>query len=487
MRREDTFRRLDPVDIAQVEHVSSSPVFEELRRAIVAKSPDTDMSRQSDPESFRLQRRPRYRRSVIALAVATAVVVLFVFVTGSPAPQTAKSTSVVTPGKWRLTGYYEPPGWKQSGLGGAYGPMTCPSANDCYLVSGEPTLNTPGQPIVTLNALSVSHDEGATWSSLPVQGVSSFTTALECPDSDGQVCLAGGMQGATAVLLTTKDGGQSWSFTDLPQDAGHLSNLACTSASHCVGVFTASQDIFNMEGNAEVTDDSGVTWTPATTEGALLDSLTCTGPTCISYGTVPSSTPEGPQTYATFYSNDSGASWKIATVPAGFTLTSFEDQVSCGSSSVCWAIGVITPGGLGAGTRAIAESTNGGATWMLVANRTGPEGGSAISCPTTNDCWVGGGGNPNGTAAPGSVEVRVNANGTVTPSESASPPLVWHTSDGGSTWRLTAITLPATFPAGTSPSSLLGIGQLTCPTESVCVAIGQGDVGSRYTATYSNG
>ena len=254
-----------------------------------------------------------------------------------------------------------------------------------------------------------------------------------------------------------------------------------------MGVFTASQNIFNMEGNAEVTDDSGASWTPATTQGALLDTLTCTGPTCISYGTVPSSTPGARQTYATFYSNDSGASWKIATVPAGFTLTAYEDQVSCGSSSVCWAIGVITPAGLGVGTGAIAESTNGGATWTLVPNRTGPQGGSAISCPTTNDCWVGGGGNPDDAATPGSAEYKVNVNGTVTSSEPASRPLVWHTSDGGSTWHLTAITPPTTFPAGTSPSSLLGIGQLTCPTERVCVAIGQGDVGSRYTATYSNG
>lgn len=487
MRQEEAFRRLDPVDISQVELVSSSPVFDELRRAIVAKSPDTDVPWQNDTESFRFQRGPRYRRPVIALAVAAAVAVPLLFVTGSPAPQTTKNTSVLTHGKWRLTGYYEPPGWKESGLGGAYGPMTCPSANDCYLVSGQPTLNTPGQPIVTLYGLSVSHDEGVTWSGLPIQGVSSFTTALQCPGLDGQVCLAGGMRGATPVLLTTKDGGQSWTFTNLPQDAGHLSNLACTSASHCVGVFTASQSIFNMNGNAEVTDDAGATWSPAITEGALLDTLTCTGTTCISYGTVPSTAPGGPQTYATFYSNDSGASWKMATVPAGFTLTAYEDQVSCGSRSVCWAIGVITPAGLGAGTGALAESSNGGATWVIEQNRTGPQGGSAISCPTANDCWVGGGGNPSDTGTPGSVEVKVNANGTVSLPEAASRPVVWHTSDGGSTWSLTDITLPPTFPAGTSPSSLLGIGQLTCPTENACVAIGQGDVGSRYTATYSNG
>ena len=62
MRQEEAFRRLDPVDISQVELVSSSPVFDELRRAIVAKSPDTDVPWQNDTESFRFQRGPRYRR-----------------------------------------------------------------------------------------------------------------------------------------------------------------------------------------------------------------------------------------------------------------------------------------------------------------------------------------------------------------------------------------------------------------------------------------
>ena len=52
-----------------------------------------------------------------------------------------KATSVPAAGKWELAGYYEPPGFRQTGLGGPAGPMTCPSATTCYLVNAEYTPN----------------------------------------------------------------------------------------------------------------------------------------------------------------------------------------------------------------------------------------------------------------------------------------------------------------------------------------------------------
>ena len=434
-------------------------------------------------ESFRRGRRTRVGIGLaLGLAMlAAASVILLVFVGGGSTRPNERAINTV--GTWRLAGDYEPPGWAQTGVGGPAGPMTCPSANTCYLVSAEPTPNVPGQALFRLYAVSVSHDHGATWNNLPTSGVSSFTTALQCPAASGQACLAGGMQGNTPVLLTTTDGGKSWAGVSLPPNLGHLSNLACTSLSDCVGVFTASEDIFNMQGNTEITKNAGVTWTPATTNGALLDTLTCTGTTCISYGSFPSPAPGGRPTYATFYSDDSGASWKVASVPSGFDLTAYEDQVSCPTQSVCWAVGFIISINQLPDSGAIAKSLDGGAHWALVSNPAPTQNYSAISCPGINHCWMGGGGAPNGK--PAGFSFSANADGTATVGGGAVP-LLWETVNGGSTWHLTAVPRPTTIPGGASPTSYTTIGQLTCTTENVCVAIGQGDGGARYTATYTN-
>ena len=152
--------------------------------------------------------RQHRRAAVLVIALVAAMAVALVVYVSVPSPTVrGKSGAVTLSGQWRLAGYYQAPGWAETGLGGPAGPMTCPSATACYLVNSEPTFNQPGQPQVTLNTLSVSHDEGATWSNLPIKGVSSFTTALQCPDSDGQVCLAGGMRGATPVLLRPRMAG----------------------------------------------------------------------------------------------------------------------------------------------------------------------------------------------------------------------------------------------------------------------------------------
>ena len=449
--------------------------------SVAAPPINGDVDDHNDNEPSRRNRRTRVALALGLATLAAASVILFVFVAGSSTQPNERA--ITAAGTWRLAGYYQPPGWKQTGVGGPAGPMTCPSATVCYLVSAEPTPNTPGQPLLTLYALSVSHDHGTTWSNLPTTGVSSFTTALQCPDASGKVCLAGGMQGTNAVILTTTDGGNSWAGVNLPPNVGHLSNLACTSVSHCVGVFTASQDIFNMQGNTEVTGNAGVTWFPATTAGALLDTLTCTGSTCISYGSIPSSTPGGHPTYDTFYSHDSGASWKISIVPTGFGLTAYEDQVSCPTPSVCWAVGGISAPNQPSDSGAIARSIDGGATWTLVSNPAASQLYQAISCTGVDDCWTGGSGTP--TGQPAGFGFKANADGTMT-MEGLAVPLLWNTINGGSTWHLTAIPRPATIPNGSSPTSFTSIGQLTCPTGTVCVAVGEGDGGARYTATYTN-
>ena len=398
-----------------------------------------------------------------AVALVASLIVVLVAFLAFPTSPTTRATPAPVAGNWRLAGYYVPPGFRQTGQAGLAGPMTCPSVNTCYIVNSELTPNEPGKPLLTLFAVSVSHDHGATWTGVPSSGISSFTTGLTCPDSSGQVCFAGGMSGPTPALLKTADGGATWVSTPLPADAGHLSNLACTSESHCVGVFTASEDIFNQQGNTQITNDAGGTWAPAVTDGSLLDTLACTDSTCISYGNLPAS-PGVQGSPATFYSHDSGATWHQSTLPTGASMDGYLDQTVCPTQRVCWAIAVGGSVGLATSSDVIV-STDGGTTWTFSPTPPTTQLLFAISCPSPNDCWLGGG--PAASAKPG-----------------FGVPEVWHTTNGGTSWTTTVLAYTPDTP-NIAPDSLMGIGQIFCSGNDVCVALGQGDPGAKYTASYS--
>jgi hypothetical protein len=168
-------------------------------------------------------------------------------------------------------------------------------------------------------------------------------------------------------------------------------------------------------------------------------------------------------------------------VPNRFTMSLYPDQISCPSQRACWALGAIVPTSSGDDVTVVVRSTDGGEHWRIVP--TPYYQPFAISCSSADDCWMGGDG-ISGTG-PGMGGFRANPNGTISPIGNAEPTL-WHTTDGGRTWHQTAVTPPKVAPGGTSPSSLQGIGQISCPTRRICVALGQGDGGARYTASYTN-
>ena len=223
----------------------------------------------------------RWTRRTVALGllgIAATLAVILALTISPPRTQQA-----VGKGTWRLAGYYSPPGWKQSGLGGPAGPLTCPTATTCYLVNSEQVHSSSPLSGFTLFALSVSHNRGATWNDLPLKGLSSFTTAIQCPSGDAEVCFAGGLQGSRPVLLFTRDGGKAWTGQPLP-DHGQLESLSCTSRSHCVGVIGPGVSALVGTGDVYVTENGGRSWAAARTGGTAVGSITCTGSTCAGVG-----------------------------------------------------------------------------------------------------------------------------------------------------------------------------------------------------------
>ena len=423
-------------------------------------------------------RRRRTTRAAAFGAVgiaATLVVVLTLVISPPPGQEQA-----VHAGTWRLVGYFSPPGWKQSGLSGPAGPLTCPTARTCYLVSAEQLAAT--SPQFTLAALSVSHDHGATWSDLPLKGLSSFTTGLQCPLGNAAVCFAGALEGTTPVLISTADGGTTWTDHPLPGN-GQLVSLACTSRRHCVGV--ARTDTRSRTGSLYITNDAGKQWSMTGSAQGPITNVVCTRSTCVAVGTEVVRK-HGPQAIGLVFSHDGGTSWSPATIPNQVEVAPSylsPGQLSCPTRRVCWALGFNDSPSEVVAPPVVIRSTDGGEHWVL--RHTPPNQPLAISCPTANDCWIGGGATTNGQPEVGGFVG--NYNGTISPRGNAAPAF-WHTTDAGRTWHQTTITPPKVAPDGVAPDSLQEIAQISCPTRPVCIALGEGDPGAlgRYTATYTN-
>ena len=445
------------------------------------------------PETVLPKVRSERRATVLVFAaVAAAVLALVVYVSVPGKAVRGGGGAAASAGQWRLAGYFQP-NWQESLAGPTAGALTCPTTSVCYITDGnavsDPVGHVPGPAI----HLFVSTDHGATWTNAKPQGVTSFSSALVCPGGNANDCMAGGLEGTNPMLLVTGDGGASWVGRPLPAGAGELIHLACTSASHCVGVFSTSTDFYSSDGAVFVTNNGGGSWTPAETGGVLLQILSCADATCVGSGFIPGPTPTSKVTIVDLYSDDAGSTWSESTVPpAFFFLGGGAESLDCSDATHCFGIGGIEtiPGQALRG--AVVTSRDGGASWHLVPSLSGIQA-FAIACPSDNNCYVGGGGSQSDTAsssitigAGGRDDVQV---GTGSGAETVPVPIspwIYSSTDGGSTWAKTTLVAPKAVPSGTSLSSLEVIGQLSCPSALICVGLGTGDETGQHTATYTN-
>jgi hypothetical protein len=430
--------------------------------------------------------RVRHHRRITALvvcSVAAVVVALVAFVFTPDAANRGGSGTAVSSQHWQLAGYVQSD-WQPNPSGPTSGLMTCPAIQVCYIVDGDPVVDPLNEGNFGYPShLLVSMDDGAMWNEVDPVGVTSFTTALVCPDGNADECVAGGLEGNNPVLLTSMDGGVTWASRALPSGEGHLIDLSCASLSHCVGVMTTNDSVF-IPGGGQVftTDDGGRSWSLSSTGGAVLQLLTCSGTTCIGSGTLPPSTLGLTATTVNLYSHDSGITWKQAVVPAGFGfLKGSSESMECADANLCLGIGGVQIAQGAPDTKAVVESSDGGASWQFV-RALADYGAMAISCPSAQDCFIAGG----GLLDSGTQSNPITYYAGQAPPMPTTSPRVFATHDGGLTWSKIAIPTPKQVPSGTSLSSLAVIGQISCPTVTVCVGLGSGDLVTKHTATYTN-
>jgi photosystem II stability/assembly factor-like uncharacterized protein len=337
------------------------------------------------------------RRRVL---VAAAAAVLLVIGVGSYGLTVALSGGAARPApggglpQWRLAGDVTSDRWQVSSVLSVnkFPDLECPTTTTCYFVDYGPGLNSGEPP----GGLEVTHDSGRTWQQSPIPDVA-FLGGIGCTGADD--CMtASSWPSSQLQFFVTSDGGRSWSAThnpDIPA-AVQVRAISCPAAGHCIAVGEdesgQSAEGLPIRGRqasyAMVTTDDGQTWTVTQLpSGFGAQSLDCPGAgSCVSGGDTQPLTPSGGGEI--LHSSDGGRSWVLATLPAdggsqpgaygGFTSISCADATDCAATTI--------------GGSQVLVSSDGGATWSEAPAAGLPRQftGRQISCPSSTDCWAAG-------------------------------------------------------------------------------------------------
>ncbi len=324
--------------------VQPLPQLEDPDRAVLpALRRETPLSRR---ERRQRRRRPLVRAAWAALSIGLVVVVVAAAtaeLSAPGAPHTARQAAVIPAGAHAQSAAPVPSAPAPS-------PQQSATARALALLAGPP---------------------GPSWSVTRTFGPSSYTlTAVACPS--GTQCVAvGETTFKTGMVLTSSDGGSTWSQHNVPAGVGTLAAVACPAANTCTAVGGTT---------AISTADGGATWNTATVGNVAFDAVSCPSTTqCVAGGSAPASGSTCPSG-ATYSTTDGGHTWADTPtpcfVPAG---------ISCPSAADCVAVG--SRAGAGVTTGEILRSADAGRTWQSGYQLA--RGGtqlSAVTCPTSQVC-----------------------------------------------------------------------------------------------------
>jgi hypothetical protein len=452
----------------------------------------TGANLEPEPVGRRRQFRPR-RRELIAAAAAAAVVtaLLVLLVPGHSRltrplhtawaaaralPQDAVTGAVASSGGWRLTSYLVSGGWQQDTAGPEPGNLTCPTVRTCY-VEGDNATSASGP--ADMDSFYASYSGGLSWSVLPLPSGLTFTSALSCGSAAD--CAAGGLYDGQPVFVQTADGGHSWTVEPLPAAAvGLIFQLSCPTTTTCDGLLTTSaaelplgQQFYGGVTFLRTIDAGRHFATSAFPAWESMQALSCaTVSDCVAIGV--SSADLGANAIASRVfvaaSTNGGVSWTQGSLPSGFGPGPFP-QVACPDAEHCFVVGTADPR---TGYSDVAMSADGGRTWTerpLPADVPQP-GLAGISCPTDSTCYASGDEAiaqrfPHGSVNGGSAMIMV-------------------THDAGLHWSRIRFAVPAHVPSGMQIDAFMMVGDIQCPAENMCVALGVSDQGSRSTPVYTD-
>lgn len=546
MSKDVQISRFNPVELSQVEQVvDDDPAFDELRQAIIGNPRGSDDVSEDSVTWQRSPGRSSHRGPIAviaAAAVAALVLGLLVFgggnakgpitvpsQAGHPTPTHSQGKAgSVQKGTWRLLDAVLNGNWQQNTSGPPGGYLTCPNASTCYEMSGHYASAMAGAPLLS-ESLYMSTDGWATWSEFPMPQGFSPTSPISCGGPTN--CAAGGTYGGRSVLISTGNGGYSFTISPLPSDVGNLYRLDCTSTEGCSGLAANS---IHVAGHSDTTflstSNRGTSFTDsAIIPGDSMESLSCSSSLdCTAVGTSDALGVNDLTAGVAARTRDGGRTWTQGILPAGFGIKQ-NSELSCADALHCSVTGNIaitiqnppqcasmpepasgattTPstapsaavqaiaevesraasaanlnsvasgGGFSCSSNGttligdIASTIDGGRSWTpdpLPADVPQPMF-NGLSCATDSECWAAG-----SDAVPQQVGNAHNGGSS----------MLLGTTDGGSSWSKVSFSIPNGAP-NYDGQSFLSLGFITCPTAIVCIANGSTAQGSPTAPIYS--
>jgi photosystem II stability/assembly factor-like uncharacterized protein len=331
-----------------------------------------------------------------------------------------------------------------------FGQIICTSQKKCLAVADSIT----GQPIhVTTGIVLRTSDGGIHWADLHATRNVSFD-ALACPSAQSCVAFGGKPVGNnfSGIALRTTEGGRTWETSTLPRGVGEIAGVSCATTTFCMAV-GASPD--GSAGEAIVrTKPTGQWKSLALPDGEKsLALVSCPARNdCIAVGGGPSG---GGTTIST---TNGGESWEQSSLPHAFAEISISESISCPSTTHCLVVGNKAPGD-GNPSGVAFVTSDGGKLWMSQTVPADTTYLNDITCRTTSNCVVVGGGIlPRGGLGAGTVLTTTDGGATWTPgsvpattgglysvscptlefSPVGTDPRAFTTSDGGGTWSTIA-------------------------------------------------
>ncbi len=298
--------------------------------------------------------------------------------------------------------------------------VSCPTESLCAAVGTNGTVATSTDPAGPASSWATVHPEG--YFEAPGGGayMGNAIRGVSCPDPG--FCAAAGPQGNLLVSTDPTGSASAWRIAELGLEATRMTAISCPTRSLCVAVAYAGKVIAstNPTGGASA-------WTITELE-VPLDLL---GVSCASASLCAAVDNEGRIAVSTDPTGGASA-WQLAGAPAGDGSL---NGISCPALSLC-----LTGN---AGQMIFSTDPGGGlGSWKAVDAGTGlPVKG--VSCPSTGAC----------AAVDNNADVIVSTEPT----------------GSGDAWSFENVIPPPSTPEG-QPNGMFGI---SCPSRSLCVAVGK--------------
>jgi photosystem II stability/assembly factor-like uncharacterized protein len=419
--------------------------------------------------------------------------------------------------------------WTSNSNFGLFSAVACPSTNECFATASTGSSDSEGG-----GAIVATTDSGRSWTAKTYTPFYGGLDGIDCPSRS--TCYAGDNdtlsdQTIPGAILATVDAGRTWANQPLPTSIGPLTEIACPTTTVCYAVADTTDPTGTFgQGDFFATSDGGDSWSSKTLpmNGSEPTGLAC--PSILTCYFISVNSKGKPQILTTF---DGGKTWRLHAIDPPIQNLG---PIACLSTTICYAVGdgvilttdagttwkeqptpiqnrwftdIVCPSTTtcyAVGFGDIIATSDSGRTWRretLPSRSDPPEG---IACTSTTACVIVGnvlfcllgendpcppqtfstlsttdsGANWIGHSLPKDVNpisVTCTSAFVCYATTIIGPPEEYDSGEAGGI--LTTTNLGSTWSVQTVPPETGPISTVTCPSESVCYAVGNGtgDIG----------